>query len=203
MTRLRIVPMLAFAAMALVSSLAFAEANRRAPTEGRVGVLVASRAKDAEKSRPTHIAWAGDWGSAFSRDCQHRAGLPEPARLDGYARSRPCLFVDADVYAPGLTERTDDPGALVAQVEYRIGRGVISRVALAYVGRVGSNYRYRWALPREALMRAPWNTVTYYFRFSLDGRTWFRIGQGPGPDGGHPRSVVREGTWCVVGQPCR
>ena len=136
-------------------------------------------------TKPAAIGWAGDWGSSFARDCQHRDGVPEPAIIDEYVRERACSFVDADVWAPGIT---DHPEWIFADVEWT-KNAVTTHSWLSYTERVGNNARFRWSLPYELRNLSDWTTASYRFRFSSDGNSWYTIGQGAGPDGGAPRSL--------------
>jgi hypothetical protein len=139
------------------------------------------------------VKWAGDWGGSFSRDCQHQDGLGEPITLDDYIRERACMFVDADVYVPGLTDGNGEhPERVLAQVTYAPDGGIAEAAWLSYVGRAGNNYRFRWQIDRQELTHISWTTISYSFRFSTDGQTWFTIGQGDGPDGGAPRTLKRD-----------
>jgi hypothetical protein len=159
----------------------------------------------AGASVPRVIRWAGNWGGSFTRECVHQDGLPQPIVVTGYMRERACMFVDAEVYVPGLTDAREEPQALRAQVQYKKSTsGALKTAALSYVGRVGNNYRYRWMLPREEMTRVYWNTIYFKFRFSLNGTTWFKIGTAGGPSGGGYRSIQRDPSWCSPGWPgCR
>ena len=57
-------------------------------------------------------------------------------------------------------------------------------------GRAGNNYRVRWTIDNDTLDTTTWSTIAFTFRFSTDGVNWFTIGQGNGPDGGSPRTLV-------------
>ena len=140
-------------------------------------------------ARPAAVGWAGDWGSSFARDCQHQAGVPDPAVIDEYVRERACAFVDADVWAPGVTD-ADHPEWVFADVEWT-KNAVTTHSWLSFVERVGNNARYRWTLPYELRNLSDWTTASYRFRFSTDGVTWYSLGQSQGPDGGAPRQL----TW--------
>jgi hypothetical protein len=156
-------------------------------------------------SGPRVIRWAGNWGGSFTRECVHKDGLPQPIVVDSYMRERACMFVDAEVYVPGLTDAGAEPQAIQAQVQYKkTTSGALKTVALSYVGKAGNNYRYRWMLPREDMTRVYWNTIYFKFRFSLNGTTWFKIGKADGPSGGDYRTVKRDPSWCNTGWPgCR
>lgn len=148
---------------------------------------------------PAVIGWAGGWGNGFNRACEHRDGLAEPTVLDSYVKERACTFVDAEVWAPGLTDLGERPDRVAAQVEYAADGGATKTAWLTYVGRVGNNYRYRWELPRAEMNYVFWNSYAFSFRFSTDGATWYRIGQADGPQGGAARTIQRDASWCASG----
>jgi len=139
---------------------------------------------------PAPVGWAGDVGGSTSRACEHTAGLPEPITVDNYLLERACLFFDVDVYVPGVTDQpAERPDLILAQAELsRDGAGV--HQWLAYVGRFGNNYRYRFTPERELLSRLPWKTWRWAARFSTDGLHWSRVGQQDGPQGGPARTLV-------------
>ena len=68
-----------------------------------------------------------------------------------------------------------------------LGYGAASE--LASVGRSHNNWRYRFTLPYEYRL-VGFAGASYFLRFSADGRTWFKIGQGAGPTGGAARTIV-------------
>ncbi len=141
---------------------------------------------------PAAPLWAGSWGNALHRGCTHRSGLDEPTVIDSYLVQRACLDIFADVYVPGLTDGSETrPEQVLAQVERSVDGAEPTVDWLVFVGRVGNDYRYQWTMPREEMTRTDWDRWLYGFRFSTDGVTWLRIGQGEGPGGGEPRSVVR------------
>jgi len=139
---------------------------------------------------PAPVGWAGDWGNGNSRACEHRAGVDEPIAIDSYLRERACLFVDADVWVPGLTDGAErHPERIWAQAELSLDGKPTTYLPLQFVDRVGNNYRYRFQLPYE--VRQPSFTgAGYALRFSTDGNRWYRIAQAAGPDGGAPRTIV-------------
>jgi len=57
------------------------------------------------------------------------------------------------------------------------------------IGRSGNNWRYRFTLPYE-YRQVGFAGASYFLRFSADGSTWFKVGQGAGPAGGAARTVV-------------
>ena len=111
--------------------------------------------------------------------------------IDSWIMQRACMFVDADVYVPGLTDVDADPAGIVAQVNYGFDDQDPVAGWLTYQGRVGNNYRYRWELPRDVLQQSSWDKITYRFRFSTDGLNWYTIGQAQGPEGGDARTLLR------------
>ncbi|MBK7857972.1 MAG: hypothetical protein IPJ65_04960 [Archangiaceae bacterium] len=136
------------------------------------------------------VGWAGSLGGSFSRDCEHRDGLTEPRAIDSYVLERACLFIDAEVWVPGLTDAaTQHPELVIAQVEL-LRDGAPSHEALSFVGRVGNNYRFKWAPQRDLMTRYDFSTWSYRLRFSTDGVSWWWVGQGEGGDGGAPRTLV-------------
>lgn len=141
---------------------------------------------------PAHPEWAGDWGNGFNRQCDHVDGLAEPMLIDGYIMERACLFVDADVYVPGLTDMEPArPELVAAQVEISWDDGPWETQWLEFQERVGNNYRFRWQPSREELRRVEWTRIRYAFRFSTDGVHWFRMGLDEGPGGGTARTFLR------------
>ncbi|QDE93119.1 hypothetical protein BHS06_31350 [Myxococcus xanthus] len=145
-----------------------------------------------EAQSPSAVVWAGDWGGSFARDCEHRDGLADPIVIDSYVMERACKFVDADVYVPGVTDAaTARPELIQAQVEFSVDGAATQHRWLAYQGRVGNNYRYRWNLAAEPLAYTPWNAYAFGFRYSTDGVSWYRIASGVGPTGGAARTVQR------------
>ncbi|AKQ63359.1 hypothetical protein A176_000271 [Myxococcus hansupus] len=145
-----------------------------------------------EAQSPAAVAWAGDWGGSFARDCEHRDGLVDPIVIDSYVMERACRFVDADVYVPGVTDAaTARPELIHAQVEFSVDGAATQHKPLAFQGRVGNNYRYRWNLASEPLAYTPWNAYAFGFRYSTDGVSWYRIANDAGPSGGAARTVQR------------
>ncbi|MFP2960371.1 DUF6209 family protein [Myxococcus sp. 1LA] len=145
-----------------------------------------------EAQSPSAVAWAGDWGGSFARDCEHRPGLPDPIVIDSYVMERACKFVEADVYVPGVTDAaTARPELIQAQVEFSVDGAATQYRWLTYQWRVGNNYRYRWELASEPLAYTPWNAYAFGFRYSTDGQSWYRIASGAGPTGGTARTVQR------------
>ena len=145
------------------------------------------------------VAWAGAWGSMVSRGCavsDRQASVPEPLVLDSWTLTRAtCLFVEVDVWAPGLTDAAQEhPELLLAQVQYQRDGGGVQTGWLDYQGRVGNNYRYRFDLWRSGIdfINTPWDKVTYALRFSSDGNSWYSVAQ----DGGAQRTLSRGADWC-------
>jgi hypothetical protein len=139
---------------------------------------------------PKPVGWAGDWGGSTTRLCEHAAGIADPIVIDSYVRERACLFVDADVWVPGLTDAAErHPEHIWAQAEWSLDGNSTTHLPLQFIDRVGNNYRYRFQLPYE-VRQIGFSGAAYAFRFSTDGNTWYRIGQAAGPDGGAPRTVT-------------
>ncbi len=134
-------------------------------------------------SAPPRVGWAGDWGSSVDRACQHTAGVPQPLTIDEFRREQACLFVDADVWVPGVTDVAAPHAEWIeAQVIWaKDGQAPIT-AWLEPQGPVGHNARFRFTLPYEIRNLADWTTVSYSFRFSTDGNTWTRIAQPSGAD---------------------
>ena len=140
------------------------------------------------------VVWAGDGGAVIARGfCEgsESQGIPASIVLDSWALTRAeCMWVDIDVYAPGVTDRNDaHPEWLEAQAVFSRDGSAPEHGWLQFVGRVGHNYRYRWQL-REAndFMVTPWDRIDYGFRFSVDGNTWFEEGA--------TRTIDRGADWC-------
>jgi hypothetical protein len=145
-----------------------------------------------EAQSPAAVAWAGDWGGSFARDCVHRDGLADPIVIDSYVMQRACRWVDADVYVPGVTDAaTARPELVQAQVEFSVDGGPLQTKWLSYQGRVGNNQRWRWDLASEPLAYTTWAQYAFAFRYSTDGVSWYRIALGAGPAGGATRTVQR------------
>ncbi len=144
---------------------------------------------------PPPVAWAGDFGGSFSRSCVHSDGVPEVQWVDSYIQQRACMFVDVDVYAPGVTDRVAAPEAVLAQVAWRLDGQAERRDWLTFVERVGNNYRFRWDVPRQELNLSPWNTLFYQMRLSTNGVAWKTVGA----SNGAPRRIEREESWCGPG----
>ena len=133
---------------------------------------------------PAAPAWAGDLGSSFSRDCVHQDGVPDDVQIDEYMMERACMFVEGDVYVPGLTDAAASrPAYVLTQAVWQADGGAEQTAALAFQGPAGHNYRYRWDLPREDMRRLPWTSYRYRLRFSTDGEHWV--------DAGPARTVTR------------
>lgn len=130
---------------------------------------------------PAAPAWAGDLGGSFNRACEHTTITPDQS-VDSYVMERACMFIDADVYVPGLTDgATPRPGHVVAEALWALDDAAPRSVTLAFIGRVGNNYRYRFDVPREELRRLPWQRATYRLRFSTnpgDPAGWLDGGAG-------------------------
>jgi len=150
---------------------------------------------------PAKPIWAGNWGNGFNRECQHVDGLSDPKVLGSWEQQRACLFVDAEVYVPGLTDAMERPERVAAQVVYQVDGGEERIAWLTYAGRAGNNYRYRWDLSREEMNRYYWNAYAFTFRFSTDGTSWVKTGTADAPYGGEARTLTRDSSWCGAGWP--
>ncbi|MBA2665033.1 MAG: hypothetical protein H0U74_22290 [Bradymonadaceae bacterium] len=147
---------------------------------------------DVVARAPASPEWAGDWGNGLTRACEHIDGLDEPVVLTSYNRERSCMFIDADVWVTNLTDANAlQPHVIQAQVVSSIDGAAQAPVYLRFIGRVGNNYRYRWTLEREQLLRTSWQQIDYRFRFSTDGINWLLAGQ---PDGS-ARTIVRDASF--------
>jgi hypothetical protein len=132
---------------------------------------------------PAAVGWAGDWGSSTDRACEHVAGVPQPIVIDEYMRERACIFVDADVWVPGVTDvAAAHPEWIQAQVVWAKDAQATTSDWLAFQGIVGHNARFRWSVPYELRSLADWTTAHYSFRFSSDGNAWTRSAQPSGDD---------------------
>lgn len=130
---------------------------------------------------PPDIGWAGDWGSSTNRACEHTPGVPDPIRIDEYMRERSCIFIDADVWVPGVTDvAAPHPEWIQAQVEWRKDASAPIDSWLAYQGIFGHNARFRFSVPYELRSMTDWSTATYEFRVSTDGNTWTSVSTGAG-----------------------
>lgn len=136
------------------------------------------------------VQWVGRPGSSTSRLCARSEGAPDSLTLDSYLNERACVWVEADVYVPGLT---DGVGALKSYAVFAEAELVLDGVAqpaqpLSFLGRFGNDFRYRFELPKSGLYYGPkWKQLKYTLRFSTDGNTWKRD---------VTRTVVRDVTFC-------
>ena len=141
---------------------------------------------------PPAVGWAGDWGSSTARDCQHRVGVAEPLAIDEYMRERACIFIDADVWVPGVTDvAAAHPEWILARVHWAKDAQAPSDAWLDYQGIVGHNARFRWSVPYELRNLADWTTAHYAFSFSTDGSDGLRVAQPSGTD----RTIERSFTF--------
>ncbi len=125
---------------------------------------------------PATPIWAGDWGNGFNRACEHRDGLEEPTVIDSYIRERACMFVDADVYVPGLTDAGGNLNYVFGEASFAFAGEAATVAPLRLIGQAGNNARLRWTIDRSMFMYRTWTTVSYEFRFSTDGVHWLTIG---------------------------
>lgn len=138
------------------------------------------------------VGWAGDWGSSTSRDCTHGSGVPEPITIDEYMRERACIFVDLDVWVPGVTDvAAAHPEWLVANVSWSKDGAAATIDPLEYEGINWHNARFRWNV--DALIRdqADWSTVAYHFELTSDGVHAHSYAQSSGAE----RTLVRAFTF--------
>lgn len=136
------------------------------------------------------VQWVGRPGSSTSRACSRSEGAPDAITLDSYLQQRACVWVEADVYVPGLTDGVGGlkPYAVFAEVEASLDGVAQLPQALSFVGRFGNDYRFRFEAPKSGLFYGPkWKTYEYTLRFSTDGRTWTRDVK---------RSIVRDVSFC-------
>jgi hypothetical protein len=140
---------------------------------------------------PAAVGWAGDWGSSTSRACTHAPGVPQPIVIDEYMRERSCIFVDADVWVPGVTDAAaTHPEWIQARVVWGKDAQATTSEWLAFQGIVGHNARYRWSIPYELRSMVDWTTAHYSFQFSTDGNDWTRSAQPSGDDWTIERAFV-------------
>jgi hypothetical protein len=119
---------------------------------------------------PSQIQWVGDLGSSTDRACQHNAGVAEPIVIDEYMRERACIFVDADVWAPGVTG--SHPEWVFARAEWAKDTNPSTFQWLEPQGGVGNNQRFRFQAPYEIRNLSDWTTASYTLEFSTDGNDW-------------------------------
>lgn len=127
---------------------------------------------------PASPTWAGDVGNGFNRACEHRDGLANPMLLDSYIFERACMFIDVDVYVPGLTDAGGNLdyviGEAVSQFTGDPGPALVAPMTV--IGRVGNNARLRWQIDRSMFMYRSWSQLDATLRFSTDGVTWRTVG---------------------------
>ena len=111
--------------------------------------------------------------------------MPQPITIDEYMRERACIFVDADVWVPGVTDvSTPHPEWIQAEVEWAKD----ARRADRQLARLPGHRRAQRALPLErartrCATMADWTHASRYsFRFTTDGTSWTRIAQPSGDD---------------------
>lgn len=145
-----------------------------------------------QSAKSQNVIWAGDVGGSFSRACSHEDTIADPVTLNSYNRERSCMFLDAEAWAPGVTDHaTQTGGEVAAQVQYSIDGNIPVTAWLQYVTRDGNNFRYQWDVPRGTLTNVPWQKVEYRFRFSTDGVNWTYVGG----TGDFPRTIQHDATW--------
>ncbi|MHB8417500.1 MAG: DUF6209 family protein [Myxococcales bacterium] len=139
---------------------------------------------------PPPVGWAGNWGGSFDGSCSRTDGLAEPLDLGAAALASSCLFADAEVWVPGLTDQAAlHPEQIQAQVTSTLDGAAPVTGWLSFVGQVGHNYRYRWNVDPTAL-QGSWSIDRFHFTFSTDGNALFQIGEQDGPIGGPDRTLT-------------
>lgn len=140
-------------------------------------------------SAPARVEWVGNAGSSFSRACSRSDGVPATFAMDSYTQQRACAFVEVDVWAPGVTDSGDSGVGLFAQVESSRDGVVLPVKDLAFVGRVGNDWRFRFEVPKSELFYtpSPWSSFKYTLRFSSEGRAWKRDVK---------RVITRDSSFC-------
>ena len=136
------------------------------------------------------VQWVGRPGSSTSRACARSEGAPETMTLDSYAQQRACVWFEADVYVPGLTDGVGGlkPFAIRAEAELLLDGVALPPQPLQFLERNGNDYRYRFELPKSTLFYGPkWKVLQHTMRFSTDGRTWQRD---------VTRTVLRDPSFC-------
>ncbi len=143
---------------------------------------------------PARVQWVGNAGSSFTRACSRQDGVPASTTLDSYVQQRACMFVEVDVYVPGLTDSGQtQPGAVFAQSELKLDGVAMAGGELTFVGRFGNDYRFHFEVPKSELYYGPkWQKFEYGFRFSTDGRVWLREST---------RAVTRDVSFCNPAWP--
>lgn len=124
------------------------------------------------------VQWVGRPGSSTTRACSRAEGAPASITLDSYLQQRACVWIEADVYVPGLTDGVGGlkPYAVFAEAEATLDGVPQAPQPLSFIGRFGNDYRFRFEVPKSALYYAPskWRTYEYTLRFSTDGKSWVR-----------------------------
>jgi hypothetical protein len=144
----------------------------------------------AVASKPySAVQWVGRPGSSTSRACARSEGAPDTITLDSYLQSRACVWVEADVYVPGLTDGSAlAPYAVFAEVQATRDGVAMPAERASFIGRFGNDYRYQFQIPKSTLFYGPkWTRYEYSMRFSTDGRTWTNDVK---------RAVVRDVSFC-------
>lgn len=135
-----------------------------------------------------NVAWVGRPGASTSRACVRSEGAPTQLTFDSYLNERACVWFEADVYVPGLTDQTGKAHAVLAEAElWRDGVALPSK-PLSFVTRVGNDFRYRFDLPKSELFYGPkWTRFEVRLRFSTNGLTW---------TSDEKRTVLRDASFC-------
>ena len=86
------------------------------------------------------------------------------------------MFVDADVYVPGLTDAGGNLNYVFGEASFAFAGEAATVAPLRLIGQTGNNARLRWTIDRSMFMYRAWTTLSYEFRFSTDGVHWLSIG---------------------------
>ena len=122
---------------------------------------------------PAAVGWAGDWGSSTDRACTHAAGVPQPITIDEYMRERACIFIDADVWIPGMTDvsrpapRVHPRPGLLGERQRRAG-GQAARLP----GHRGTTRASAGASPYEVRNLADWSLGPLHLQLQHRRHRW-------------------------------
>lgn len=93
-------------------------------------------------------------------------------------RERAYIFVDADVWVPGVTDVvTPHPEWIHAQVQWSKDARAATEAWLQYQRIFGNNARVRFIISYALRSMTDWTTE---FRISTDGNTWTSVPTGTG-----------------------
>ena len=145
-------------------------------------------ARPSECPAVAEIGWAGGWNAWRGHDCHEVAGLDDPARFEKSGAGHDCMAIGARVWVPGLTDADLPADGIRAEVvtDLDFGGDALDAPlswALAFDGRVGNDYRFRWDVGQRVAMSAR-GDYRFKFRFSVDdGATWVEVGTGDASGG--------------------